>query len=89
MAYNNLLGCLPASGQFSTFDMDSYKGNNNLRSCTSSSGPMAPNGVAGSVANDSDPTLYVVSAVSFILAFWATVAFVFCHALGRRVVHKL
>ncbi|XBI88165.1 hypothetical protein VPH35_026157 [Triticum aestivum] len=89
VAYNNLLGCLPASGQFSTFDMDSYKGNNNLRSCTSSSGPMAPNGVAGSVANDSDPILYVVSAVSFILAFWATVAFVFCHAFGRRLVLKL
>ncbi|KAF7006137.1 hypothetical protein CFC21_021201 [Triticum aestivum] len=89
VAYNNLSGCLPASGQFSTFDMDSYKGNNNLRSCTSSSGPMAPNGVAGSVAVDSDPILYVVSAVSFVLAFWATVAFVFCHALGRRVILKL
>ncbi|VAH25218.1 receptor-like protein 15 [Triticum aestivum] len=61
VAYNNLSGCLPASGQFSTFGMDSYKGNNNLRSCTSSSGPMAANGVAGSVADDSDPILYVVS----------------------------
>ncbi|KAM3392861.1 hypothetical protein ACQJBY_013811 [Aegilops geniculata] len=89
VAYNNLSGCLPASGQFSTFDMDSYKGNNNLRSCTSSSGPMAPNGIAGSVAGDSDPILYVVSAISFVLAFWATVAFVFCHAFGRRVVLKL
>ncbi|KAF7013474.1 hypothetical protein CFC21_027556 [Triticum aestivum] len=89
VAYNNLSGCLPASGQFSTFDMDSYKGNNNLRSCTSSSGPMAPNGVARSVADDSDPILYVVGAISFVLAFWATVAFVFCHAFGRRVVLKL
>lgn len=89
VAYNNLSGCLPASGQFSTFDMNSYKGNNNLRSCTSSSGPIAPNGVARSVADDSDPILYVISAVSFVLAFWVTITFVFCHSFGRRVVLKL
>ncbi|KAE8801995.1 LRR receptor-like serine/threonine-protein kinase GSO1 [Hordeum vulgare] len=89
VAYNDLSGCLPGSGQLSTFDNDSYRGNNNLRSCTSSSGPISPNAVARSVTDDSDSILYVVSAVSFVLAFWATITFVFCHPFGRRVVLKL
>ncbi|KAM3372792.1 hypothetical protein ACQJBY_019596 [Aegilops geniculata] len=87
VADNNLSGCLPASGQFSTFDMSSYRGNHNLKSCNSSSSPMVPNGTLG--GDDSDLVLYVVSAISFVLAFWATVAFVFCHSFGRRVVLKL
>uniref|UniRef100_A0ACD5YDF0 Uncharacterized protein n=1 Tax=Avena sativa TaxID=4498 RepID=A0ACD5YDF0_AVESA len=89
VAYNNLSGCLPDSGQFDTFDKNSYKGNKNLRSCTSSSGPVAPNGTVGSTPDDSDPILYVVTAASFVLAFWATVTFVFCHSFGQRVLLKL
>ncbi|KAF7006148.1 hypothetical protein CFC21_021213 [Triticum aestivum] len=89
VAYNNLSGCLPDSGQFGSFDTDCYRGNNNLRSCTSSSGHVAWNGTAGSVPDDSDPILYVVAAVSFVLAFWATISFVFCHSFGRRVILKL
>ncbi|KAM0850995.1 hypothetical protein ACQ4PT_052706 [Festuca glaucescens] len=89
VAYNNLSGCLPDSGQFGAFGMDSYRGNSNLRSCTSSSGPVAWNGTVGNVADDTDPILYVVSAVSFVLAFWATVTFVFCHSFGQRVILNL
>uniref|UniRef100_A0ACD5YZU0 Uncharacterized protein n=1 Tax=Avena sativa TaxID=4498 RepID=A0ACD5YZU0_AVESA len=89
VAYSNLSGCLPDSGQFGSFDMDSYKGNNNLRSCTSSSGPVAPNDTVGNVSDDSDPILYVVTAVSFISAFWATVTFVFCHSFRQGVILKL
>ncbi|XP_051201429.1 uncharacterized protein [Lolium perenne] len=89
VAYNNLSGCLPDSGQFGSFDMDSYKGNDNLRSCTSSQGPVVQNGTVGNAADDSDPILYVVSAVSFVLAFWATVTFMFCHSFGQRVILNL
>jgi Leucine-rich repeat (LRR) protein len=89
VAFNNLSGCLLDSGQFGSFDMDSYKGNDNLISCTSSSGPVAWNGTVGNVADDSDPIMFVVSAVSFVLAFWATVTFVFCHSFGQRVILKL
>ncbi|CAM0907776.1 unnamed protein product [Alopecurus aequalis] len=89
VAYNNLSGCLPDSGQFGTFDMESYRGNDNFRSCTSSSAPVASNGTEGNVSDDSDPILYVVTAVSFVLAFWATVAFIFCHSFGHRVILKL
>jgi Leucine-rich repeat (LRR) protein len=89
VAYNNLSGCLPDSGQFGTFDLGSYRGNNKLRSCTPNSGPVAWNGTVGNAPDDSDPILYVVSAVSFVLAFWATVTFVFCHSFGQRVILKL
>uniref|UniRef100_A0ACD5YTY4 Uncharacterized protein n=1 Tax=Avena sativa TaxID=4498 RepID=A0ACD5YTY4_AVESA len=88
VAYNNLSGCLPDSGQFGSFDRDCYRGNDNLRSCTSSSGPVAPDGTVGRT-DDSDPILYVVTAASFVLAFWATVTFVFCHSFGQRVLLKL
>uniref|UniRef100_A0ACD5YYY7 Uncharacterized protein n=1 Tax=Avena sativa TaxID=4498 RepID=A0ACD5YYY7_AVESA len=89
VAYNNLSGCLPDSGQFGSFDRDCYRGNENLRSCTSSSGPVAPNGTVESMPDDSDPILYVVTAFSFILAFWATITFLFCHSFGQRVLLKL
>lgn len=96
VAYNNLSGCVPDTGQFGSFDMNSYKGNNNLhkaspgsRSCTSSSGPVTSSDRVGKVSNDSDLILDVVSVVSFVLTFWATVAFVFCHSFGQRVILKL
>ncbi|XP_047068636.1 receptor-like protein 45 [Lolium rigidum] len=89
VAYNNLSGCLPDSGQFGAFDVDSYRGNNNLRSCTASSGPVVRNGTVIHVPDDPDPIPYVVSAVSFVLAFWATATFVFCHSFGQRVILKL
>ncbi|CAM0907783.1 unnamed protein product [Alopecurus aequalis] len=89
VAYNNLSGCLPDSGQFGAFDMDSYRGNENLRSCTSSSGPVAPNVMVGNVSGDSDPILYIFTAISFVLAFWATVTFVFYHSFGQRIILKM
>lgn len=89
VANNNLSGCLLDSGQFGAFDMDSYRGNNNLRSCTSSSGPVVQNGAVGNAPDDSDPILYIVSAVSFVLAFWATLTFVFFHPFGQRVILKV
>ncbi|XBI88195.1 hypothetical protein VPH35_026183 [Triticum aestivum] len=89
VADNNLSGCLPATGRLSTFDMDSYRGNNNLTSCISHSGPVGRNGTVGSAPDDSDPILSVVTAISFVLAFWATVTFVFCHTFGQRVILKL
>uniref|UniRef100_A0ACD5V8T0 Uncharacterized protein n=1 Tax=Avena sativa TaxID=4498 RepID=A0ACD5V8T0_AVESA len=88
VAYNDLSGCLPESGQFGAFDMDCYSGNKNLISCTDGSGPVVWNGTVGNASDDSDPILYVVSAVSFVLAFWATVTFVFCHSFGQRAILK-
>ncbi|XBI88452.1 hypothetical protein VPH35_026418 [Triticum aestivum] len=89
VAYNSLSGCLPATGQLSTFDVDSYRGNDNLRSCTASSDPVARNGTGGNAPGDSDPIIYMVTVVSFVLAFWATITFVFCHPFGQRVILKL
>lgn len=94
VAYNNLSGCAPNTGQFGSFDMDSYKGNNNLQKasqggrCTSRSRPgsLTPEDTE---TKEDDPVLYAVSAASFVLTFWVTVAFVFCHSSRERVILKL
>ncbi|TVU16357.1 hypothetical protein EJB05_39916, partial [Eragrostis curvula] len=88
VAYNNLSGCIPSSGH--------YQGNENLRNvslgngCSPSSGPVAPalDGVGATSVSD-DTILYVVSAASFVFAFWATVAFSFYHPYGQSVILKL
>nr|XP_051222256.1 receptor-like protein 15 [Lolium perenne] len=89
VSYNNLSGCLPDSGQFGSFDIDSYKGNNNLRACTPNSAPVVRSGAVGDSPGHADPILYVVSAVSFVLTFWVTVIFSFCHSFGQRVILKM
>ncbi|KAL6844064.1 hypothetical protein ACP4OV_025737 [Aristida adscensionis] len=92
VAYNNLSGCIPNSGQFSSFGMESYQGNSNLHNmskgsvCFPSSKPVEEDDI-GEVSDD--PTLYMISAASFVLAFWTTVAVVFCNSLGRRVILRL
>ncbi|WVZ87433.1 hypothetical protein U9M48_034069 [Paspalum notatum var. saurae] len=90
VAYNNLSGCIPDSGQFASFGMDSYQGNKNLTStmslgngCSAALAPVAPVLEEDAGAWSDDLILYVVSASSFVLAFWATVAFSFCHSYGR------
>ncbi|KAL6651513.1 hypothetical protein ACP70R_010438 [Stipagrostis hirtigluma subsp. patula] len=91
VAYNNLSGCIPDSGQFSSFGTESYKGNINLHNiskgnrCSPGSGPVEE---VMAEASD-DPILYMISAASFVLAFWATVSFVFCHSFGRHVILRL
>lgn len=93
-AYNNLSGCIPDSGQFGSFSNDSYQGNNNLHKmshgnrCSPGSEP-GPLPSEGGDQKPDDPVLHAVSAASFVLAFWATVAFLFCHSFGRRVILKL
>ena len=96
MAYNNLSGCMPNFGQFGSFDMDSYHGNSNLHKmpqgdgCSSSHGSGAgvrpPDGSDG-IADD--PVLYAVSAASFVLAFFVTVASMIFHPVGEHVILKL
>uniref|UniRef100_A0A0E0DJ56 non-specific serine/threonine protein kinase n=1 Tax=Oryza meridionalis TaxID=40149 RepID=A0A0E0DJ56_9ORYZ len=91
VAYNNLSGCIPNSGQFGTFGMDSYQGNSNLRSM-SKGNICSPDSGAGDLPSEGrdsmadDPVLYAVSAASFVLAFWGTVAFLFFHPLGRHAI---
>uniref|UniRef100_A0A0E0PEV9 non-specific serine/threonine protein kinase n=1 Tax=Oryza rufipogon TaxID=4529 RepID=A0A0E0PEV9_ORYRU len=91
VAYNNLSGCIPNSGQFGTYGMDSYQGNSNLRSM-SKGNICSPDSGAGDLPSEGrdsmadDPVLYAVSAASFVLAFWGTVAFLFFHPLGRRAI---
>ena len=82
MAYNNLSGCIPNSGQFGSFAMDSYQGNSDLHKmsqggrCSSSHGSGAgdrpPDGGDG-IADD--PVLYAVSCL------------VRAGVLGHRGVH--
>ena len=94
VAYNNLSGCIPDSGQFGTFSMGSYQGNKNLQDmslghgCSAGSGSISPVLEDAGEASD-DVILDVVSAASFVLAFWATVAFSFCHPYGRSVMLKI
>ncbi|KAL6651512.1 hypothetical protein ACP70R_010437 [Stipagrostis hirtigluma subsp. patula] len=94
VAYNNLSGCIPDSGQFGSFSMDSYHGNTNLQNtslrngCSAGSGSVVPTPEDMGETSD-DVVLYVVSAASFVLAFWITVAFSFCHSYGRSVMLKL
>ncbi|OEL29702.1 Receptor-like protein 12 [Dichanthelium oligosanthes] len=94
VAYNNLSGCIPDSGQFASFSMDSYIGNKNLQNmslgnvCSANSGHVAPAPEEDVDETSADLILYVVSA-SFVLSFWATVAFFFCHPYGRSVMLKL
>jgi len=92
VAYNNLSGCIPSSGQFSSFNMESYLGNTDLQNsskenqCSLVLGPMEVEDVGE--ASD-DPILYIICAPSFVLAFWATVAFLFCLPFGQRVMLQL
>ncbi|PAN21672.1 hypothetical protein PAHAL_3G482600 [Panicum hallii] len=92
VAYNNLSGCVPSSGQFSSFSMESYLGNTDLQNssrgnqCSPAPGSMEVEDV-GEAADD--PVLYIIGAASFVLAFWATVAFLFCLPFGQRVMLQL
>nr|CAB3467712.1 unnamed protein product [Digitaria exilis] len=95
VAYNNLSGCIPNSGQFGSFTAESYQGNGNLHSlsqegvCSSHGSGAGDMPVEGSDRIADDPVLYAVSAASFVLAFWATVAFMVCHPVGRLVILNL
>ncbi|CAL4898148.1 unnamed protein product [Urochloa decumbens] len=92
VAYNNLSGCIPNSGQFGSFSAESYTGNSNLHNLSQGNGcsPVPGSGEVDDVAEAcDDPVLYIISAASFVLAFWATVAFMFCHSFGQGVVLKL
>ncbi|PUZ67711.1 hypothetical protein GQ55_3G457100 [Panicum hallii var. hallii] len=92
VAYNNLSGCVPSSGQFSSFSMESYLSNTDLQNssqgnqCSPAPGSMEVEDV-GEAADD--PVLYIIGAASFVLAFWATVAFLFCLPFGQRVMLQL
>ncbi|CAL5092650.1 unnamed protein product [Urochloa decumbens] len=92
VAYNNLTGCIPNSGQLSSFGVECYLGNTNLHNLSQGNRcyPMpGPVGVEDAGEVSDDPVLYVISAASFVLAFWATVVLLFCHSLGQRVVLQL
>ena len=89
VAYNNLSGCIPYSGQFSTFNTESYMGNINLHNsskggtCDPSSRPMEEEDLGESCV---DPVLYMISATSFVLALYATVSFLLFHSLRWHVI---
>jgi hypothetical protein len=89
VAYNNLSGCIPDSGQLSSFSMESYQGNINLHKLSQGNKCLPSSELAEEKEVYSDPLLYVISAVSFVLALWATVAFLFCHSFGLRVILQL
>ncbi|KAF0894516.1 hypothetical protein E2562_039442, partial [Oryza meyeriana var. granulata] len=64
--------CVPNTGQFGSFQMDSYEGNINLhmasqgsRSCTSNSSPVASSEMEVKVLEDIDPVLYSLLLVIF------------------------
>ncbi|KAF7019087.1 hypothetical protein CFC21_032301 [Triticum aestivum] len=93
VAYNNLSGCIPNYGQLGSFSMDSYLANTNLHDITQGNTCAAP-GPDPAVGNDVEETpndlvLYVVTTAGFVLTFWATVGFSFCHPYGRSVMLKL
>ncbi|KAF8692257.1 hypothetical protein HU200_039862 [Digitaria exilis] len=81
VAYNNLTGA------------ECYMGNTKLHNlskdnqCSTAPAPMEIEDVRE--ASSDDPILYIISAATFVLTFWATVAFVFYHPFGQRVVLQL
>jgi hypothetical protein len=93
VAYNNLSGCIPNSGQLGSFGIQSYLANTNLHKithgnmCTAPGPDPAPEEHVGEMFGD--PVLYVVTAATFVFAFWATIGFSFCHPYGRSVMLKL
>ena len=92
VAYNNLSGCIPNSGQFSSFNMESYLGNTNLQNSSQGnhcSPVLDPTKVEDVGEASDDPVHYIIFAASFVLAFWATVAFLFCLPFGQRVMLQL
>ncbi|CAL5029692.1 unnamed protein product [Urochloa decumbens] len=95
VAYNNLSGCVPDVGQLSSFNMTSFEGNRDLREaspgsdCTAGSSPDGPSPWQPGSKEAKDPALYAVGAASFVLSFWITVGFIFCHSYGQRMVLKL
>ncbi|KAE8794951.1 LRR receptor-like serine/threonine-protein kinase GSO2 [Hordeum vulgare] len=93
VAYNNLSGCIPNSGQLGSFSMDRYLANTNLHKITHGDTCAAP-GPDPAVGKDmeempGDRVLYVATAAGFVLAFWATIGFSFCHPYIRSVMLKL
>jgi Leucine-rich repeat (LRR) protein len=93
VAYNNLSGCIPNSGQFS-FGAECYTGNTNLHNlshggqCSPALGPVEERDLhKGKIP--ADPILYITSAASFVLGFWATVGLMFYHPYGQRVILQL
>jgi hypothetical protein len=98
VAYNYLSGCVPDGGQLGSFDATSYVGNRDLEEasrgsseCAAGSEPpdasLPPSQHSGDEA--AGAVLYAVSAASFVLSFWVTVGFMFCHPYGRHVILKL
>ncbi|KAI4995409.1 hypothetical protein ZWY2020_035312 [Hordeum vulgare] len=86
-------GCIPNSGQLGSFSMDSYLANTNLHKITHGDTCAAP-GPDPAVGKDmeempGDRVLYVATAAGFVLAFWATIGFSFCHPYIRSVMLKL
>ncbi|CAM0149080.1 unnamed protein product [Urochloa decumbens] len=94
VAYNNLSGCVPDVGQLSSFNMTSFEGNRDLREaspgsdCAAGSSPDGPSPWQPGSEGAKDPALYAVGAASFVLSFWITVGFIFCHSYGQRMVLK-
>ncbi|XP_066359976.1 receptor-like protein 15 isoform X2 [Miscanthus floridulus] len=92
VAYNNLSGCIPNFGQFSSFSGESYLGNANLHNLTKENKCSLSTDTMEEVGDDvvtDDLVLYIISSASFVLAFWATVAFLFCHSMGQSLVLRL
>lgn len=91
VANNNLSGCVPNLNQFGSFGIASYEGNSNLHMvsqrnvCSSSSGPVASEDRRKSY----DPILYAIIITSFVLTFWTTIVFSFCHSFGGRVILEM
>ncbi|CAO2043974.1 unnamed protein product [Urochloa humidicola] len=95
VAYNNLSGCVPDAGQLSLFNMTNFEGNRDLREaspgsmCMAGSSSDGPSPWQPGSEEAKDPVLYAVSAASFVLSFWVTVGFIFCHSYGQRTILKL
>jgi hypothetical protein len=90
VAYNHLSGCVSCSAQFSTFGENSYKNNSQLEmECSSSPPGLEPGPIPAHDETVVAAGTYAVGAASFVLMFWTTITFSFCHSTGRRMVLKL
>jgi len=70
--------------------MESYLGNTDLQNSSQGNSPVLDPTKVEDVGDASDDlVLYIIFATSFVLAFWATVAFLFCLPFGQRVMLQL
>ncbi|XP_073107440.1 uncharacterized protein [Elaeis guineensis] len=92
VAYNNLSGCTPDfKGQFATFSVSSYEGNNGLhgppleKTCTIPAAPAEAEENKDDGNVEDDAIFFAILAASFVAGFWGCIALLLYHPTGQHI----